>query len=204
MVVPARSRGPRDAPGTGGGRTRTVSSVAASWMSVMTVRAHSVPHPARSSAPARRWWPSAAARMSAIAALAIAGIVTHLALRWSADVSPTARVTPPVRRARRRRRAAGAVPHAQALSSRVRLRPAGWNLHRRRRAARGVPGRRSGGVDAVRRRSARSIRARARVLGAAGAGASHAARRTSPRQPPGPRGAARRRVHRRRIDRVPA
>ena len=60
----------------------------------MSVGAHSVPHPALSSAPARRWWPSAAARASAIAALAIAGILTHLALRWSADVSPTAKALP--------------------------------------------------------------------------------------------------------------
>ena len=60
----------------------------------MSVGAQSVSHPALSSAPARRWWPSAAARASAIAALAVAGILTHLALRWGADVSHTAKALP--------------------------------------------------------------------------------------------------------------
>ncbi len=36
---------------------------------------------------ARERWPSAAARASAIAALAVAGIVTHLSLRWGSDAS---------------------------------------------------------------------------------------------------------------------
>ena len=42
----------------------------------------------------REWWPSAAARASGIAVLAIAGIVTHLGLRWGTGVSPTAMVLP--------------------------------------------------------------------------------------------------------------
>ena len=60
----------------------------------MSAQVHSVPHQALSSATACRWCPSAAARVSAIAALAIAGLLTHLALRWSADVSPTAKALP--------------------------------------------------------------------------------------------------------------
>ena len=60
----------------------------------MSVVAPSIPHPTLSSAPARRWWSSAAARSSAIAALAIAGILTHVALRWGSDVSPAAKALP--------------------------------------------------------------------------------------------------------------
>lgn len=35
-----------------------------------------------------KWWPSAAVRAPGIAVLALAGILTHLALRWGADASP--------------------------------------------------------------------------------------------------------------------
>jgi heavy metal translocating P-type ATPase len=42
----------------------------------------------------REWWPSPAARASGIAALAIAGIVTHLALRWASGASPAAKALP--------------------------------------------------------------------------------------------------------------
>ena len=42
----------------------------------------------------RRWWPSTPVRASIIAALAVAGIVAHLALRWGSDASPAARDLP--------------------------------------------------------------------------------------------------------------
>jgi heavy metal translocating P-type ATPase len=41
-----------------------------------------------------RWWPSAATRVSSIAILAIAGILTHLALRWGSDASGATRALP--------------------------------------------------------------------------------------------------------------
>jgi len=40
------------------------------------------------------WWPGAAARAPGIAALATAGILAHLALRWGTDASPAAREVP--------------------------------------------------------------------------------------------------------------
>jgi heavy metal translocating P-type ATPase len=43
---------------------------------------------------ARQRWPSAASRASFIAALAVVGILIHLALRWSGGTSPTARDLP--------------------------------------------------------------------------------------------------------------
>lgn len=42
----------------------------------------------------RRWWPSPTERATIIAALAVAGIVTHLALRWGTDTSTAARDLP--------------------------------------------------------------------------------------------------------------
>jgi hypothetical protein len=39
-------------------------------------------------------WCSPAARASGIAALALAGILTHLAVRWGLDASPRATVLP--------------------------------------------------------------------------------------------------------------
>jgi heavy metal translocating P-type ATPase len=60
----------------------------------MSVAAHSLSHPAGSGDTVRQWWPSAAARASGIAALAIAGIVTHLAFRWGSDASPAAKAFP--------------------------------------------------------------------------------------------------------------
>jgi hypothetical protein len=60
----------------------------------MRVVAQSIPRPTLSGALARQWWPGAAARASAIAVLAIAGILTHVALRWGADVSPAAKASP--------------------------------------------------------------------------------------------------------------
>ena len=43
---------------------------------------------------ARVWWPSAAARTSGIAAVALAGILAHLALRWGSDASAGAKAFP--------------------------------------------------------------------------------------------------------------
>jgi heavy metal translocating P-type ATPase len=60
----------------------------------MSVAAQSIPSPAGSGTVARERWPSAAARASAIAALAIAGIFTHLALRWGSDASSAATALP--------------------------------------------------------------------------------------------------------------
>src|SRR6187200_678421 len=42
----------------------------------------------------RRWWPSATERATIIAALALAGIVGHLALRWRIGISTAARDLP--------------------------------------------------------------------------------------------------------------
>jgi heavy metal translocating P-type ATPase len=43
---------------------------------------------------ARAWWPSATSRAWLIAALALAGILTHLALRWQSHLSAAAKVFP--------------------------------------------------------------------------------------------------------------
>jgi len=42
----------------------------------------------------RRWWPSTTARATIIAALAVAGIVAHLVLRWGTDASAVSRDRP--------------------------------------------------------------------------------------------------------------
>jgi cation transport ATPase len=63
-------------------------------MPVMSEVAQSISRPTLSSARARQWWSSAATRASAIAALALGGILTHLALRWGSDVSPAAKALP--------------------------------------------------------------------------------------------------------------
>jgi heavy metal translocating P-type ATPase len=60
----------------------------------MSVAVQSISPPAGSGAAVRDWWPSPAARASGIAALALAGILTHLALRWGADTSPVAKALP--------------------------------------------------------------------------------------------------------------
>jgi cation transport ATPase len=60
----------------------------------MSVAAESLSPPAEPGHAIRGWWPGAAARASAIAALAIAGILTHLALRWGSDASPVVKVLP--------------------------------------------------------------------------------------------------------------
>jgi heavy metal translocating P-type ATPase len=60
----------------------------------MSVAAQSISPPAGSGTSVREWRPSPAARASGIAALAIAGIVTHLALRWGSDASPAAKALP--------------------------------------------------------------------------------------------------------------
>jgi heavy metal translocating P-type ATPase len=53
----------------------------------MSVAAHSRSASAEPGQAAAGWWPGAAARASGIAALAIAGIITHLALRWGSGAS---------------------------------------------------------------------------------------------------------------------
>jgi heavy metal translocating P-type ATPase len=60
----------------------------------MSVAVQSISPPAGSGTAVRDWWPSAAARASGIAALALAGILTHLALRWGSDTSPVAKALP--------------------------------------------------------------------------------------------------------------
>ena len=59
----------------------------------MSVAATSTSPPHESGLSFGQWWPSAAARLSAIAGLAIAGILTHLALRWS-SASPSMQAAP--------------------------------------------------------------------------------------------------------------
>jgi len=60
----------------------------------MSVVAQSIPHTTMSGAIPPRRWSSAGARASGIAVLAIAGILTHLVLRWGSDVSPAAKALP--------------------------------------------------------------------------------------------------------------
>jgi heavy metal translocating P-type ATPase len=60
----------------------------------MAVVTQSISTPAGSGTAPREWRPSAAARASGIAALAIAGILTHLALRWGSDSSAAATALP--------------------------------------------------------------------------------------------------------------
>ena len=100
-------------------------------------------------------WPGSSTRSTIIAALAVAGIVAHLALRWGTDGSTGARELPLYAVSRSRRCAAGPEPRAQARSARVRLRPAGRHLDRHRGAARRVPRRCARRADALRRRGAR-------------------------------------------------
>ena len=54
----------------------------------MSVPAQSISPAAEPGHVAREWWPSAPTRASGIAALALVGILTHLALRWGSDRSP--------------------------------------------------------------------------------------------------------------------
>jgi heavy metal translocating P-type ATPase len=56
-------------------------------MSVINVVAQSFGRPASPAASAPRWWSGDAARSSAIAALAIAGILAHAVLRWGSDAT---------------------------------------------------------------------------------------------------------------------
>jgi len=60
----------------------------------MSVAVQSISPPAGSGTAVRDWWPSPAARASGIAALALAGILTHLALRWGSDASSVAKALP--------------------------------------------------------------------------------------------------------------
>jgi heavy metal translocating P-type ATPase len=60
----------------------------------MSMTTQSVPLTRNSQFRLRRWWPSAAARASAIAVMAVVGIATHLALRWGSDTSPAVREVP--------------------------------------------------------------------------------------------------------------
>ena len=60
----------------------------------MSVAAQSLSPSAELGHAALGWWPGAAARASGIAALAIAGILTHLALRWGSDASPVVKTLP--------------------------------------------------------------------------------------------------------------
>lgn len=60
----------------------------------MSVAAQSLSSRTGSGPAVRGWWPSAAARASVIAGLAVAGIVTHLGLRWASDASAAVTVLP--------------------------------------------------------------------------------------------------------------
>jgi heavy metal translocating P-type ATPase len=60
----------------------------------MSVVGPSISSPAGTRTAAGEWWPSAGARASGIAGLAVAGIVTHLVLRWGSDASPAAQALP--------------------------------------------------------------------------------------------------------------
>jgi heavy metal translocating P-type ATPase len=60
----------------------------------MTVASPSIAVHQSAGSPPRLWWPSAIARTTIIAALAVAGIAAHLALRWGSDASPATRDVP--------------------------------------------------------------------------------------------------------------
>ncbi|MGE3510913.1 MAG: heavy metal translocating P-type ATPase [Vicinamibacterales bacterium] len=60
----------------------------------MRVVAPSTSPPSASATASGPWWPGAATRASAIAALAAAGVLAHLVLRWGADVSPATQAFP--------------------------------------------------------------------------------------------------------------
>ena len=60
----------------------------------MSVVAQSLSRHMRPAAPTGEWWPGAAARASGIAILALAGILTHLALRWGVGASAAASALP--------------------------------------------------------------------------------------------------------------
>ena len=60
----------------------------------MSTAARVLSRQTRSAAPARDWWPGAAARTSGIAVLALTGIAVHLALRWGFDASTPAAALP--------------------------------------------------------------------------------------------------------------
>lgn len=60
----------------------------------MSVVTESIRRPALPGAPAHPWWSSTAARTTGIAALAIAGILAHLVLRWGSDTSPAVKTFP--------------------------------------------------------------------------------------------------------------
>ena len=65
-----------------------------SFVPCMSVVAQSIPHQTMSGGPAHQRWSSAGARASLISGLAIAGILTHLVLRWGSGVSPAAKAFP--------------------------------------------------------------------------------------------------------------
>ena len=129
------------------------------------------------SAPARA---SSLNRESIIAPLALAGIAVHLGLRFAADVTLVRANLPALSRPGRRRQRARRGACHQAGARTVRLRSARGHLHRHRGAARRVPRRLARRADAVGRPGAGGVRRRPRLVGAAGAGASHAVGRASP------------------------
>ena len=72
----------------------TEQSRAVEMFTIMNVASPSIAVRQSSGSPPRRWWPSTTGRAPIIAALAVAGIVAHLALRWGSDTSPAARELP--------------------------------------------------------------------------------------------------------------
>ena len=60
----------------------------------MSVVAQSLSRHMRPVAPTGEWWPGGAARASGIAILALAGILTHVALRWGVGASTAASAIP--------------------------------------------------------------------------------------------------------------
>ena len=97
-------------------------------------------------------------RAAGIAALAIAGIFTHLALRWGSDASPVAKALPLYVVL-----VGGGVPLVLSLALKLVRREFGSDLLAGISivavgAASGVPRRRSRRADALRRRGARGVR----------------------------------------------
>ena len=64
------------------------------WSSLMNVASPSIAMRQSAGSPPRPLWPSTTPRATIIAALAVAGIVAHLALRWGSNTSPAGRELP--------------------------------------------------------------------------------------------------------------
>ncbi len=129
------------------------------------------PQPGRSSGLLAGLWRR---KTTIIAALAIAGIAAHLALRFGFRTAPGTDQIPLLATL-----VVGGLPLlydllAEAPEAGIRFRSAGRNFHHHVRPARRIPGRIDHRADALRRRSAGELCAPQRLVGAGRAGEAHA------------------------------